>query len=115
MDKKDYISNIFRKILKEDLEEKAESLMNKLDRNKKTNLYNDNEFDYVEENKSMCESCGGEMIEGEMCESCGNTYAGDMGEGVNFEIDERLYGNQSRIDKNKNNRKLQLCRRSQLS
>ena len=55
MDKKDYISNIFRKILKEDLEEKAESLMNKLDRNKKTNLYNDNEFDYVEENKSMCE------------------------------------------------------------
>jgi hypothetical protein len=28
----------------------------------------------------------------------------DMGEGVNLEIDERLYGNQSRIDKNKNNR-----------
>ena len=57
-----------------------------------------------EDNKSMCESCGGEMIEGEMCESCGNTYEGDMGEGVNFEIDERLYGNQSRIDKNKNKR-----------
>ena len=71
MDKKDYISNIFRKILKEDLEEKAESLMNKLDRNKKTNLYNDNEFDYVEEGKSMCESCGGEMKEGENCENCG--------------------------------------------
>ena len=28
----------------------------------------------------------------------------DMSEGVNFEIDEKLYGNQSRIDKNKNNR-----------
>ena len=28
----------------------------------------------------------------------------DMSEGVNPEIDERLYGNQSRIDKNKNNR-----------
>ena len=199
MDKKDYISNIFRKILKEDLEEKAESLMNKLDRNKKTNLYNDNEFDYVEENKSMCESCGGEMKEGENCENCGGRrgkeimelggmddghpkfgkmkfgkmsseeierllrgdddddadddendygnlnmynpyyddegengseyrgsegyddasdrytdkksirtrrrdYEGDMGEGVNLEIDEKLYGNQSRIDKNKNNR-----------
>jgi hypothetical protein len=28
----------------------------------------------------------------------------DMSEGVNFQIDEKLYGNQSRIDKNKNNR-----------
>ena len=80
MDKKDYISNIFRKILKEDLEEKAESLMNKLDRNKKTNLYNDNEFDYVEENKSMCESCGGMISEGENCEECGNMYEIDLQE-----------------------------------
>ena len=80
MDKKDYISNIFRKILKEDLEEKAELLINKLDLNKKTNLYGDNEFDYVEENKSMCESCGGMVNEGENCEECGNMYEIDLQE-----------------------------------
>jgi hypothetical protein len=72
MNKKDYISNVFRKILKEDLEEKAESLMNKLNYNKTLKLNKDKEFDYVQEEKSMCNECGGMMTEGE-CSECGYT------------------------------------------
>jgi hypothetical protein len=84
MNKKDYIANVFRKILKEDLEEKAESLMNKLDYNKTLKLNKDNEFDYVQEEENMegsnmCESCGGEMNEGE-CSECGNMYEIDLQE-----------------------------------
>ena len=70
MNKKDYIANVFRKILKEDLEEKAESLMNKLNYDKTLKLNKDKEFDYVQEGKSMCNECGGMMSEGE-CSECG--------------------------------------------
>jgi hypothetical protein len=71
MNKKDYISNVFRRILKEDLEEKAESLMNKLNYDKTLKLNKDEEFDYVQEgSKGMCEQCGTEMTEGE-CSECG--------------------------------------------
>ena len=85
MSNKNYIVNAFRKILKEDLEEKAESLMNKLDYNKTLKLNKDNEFDYVQEEENMegsnmCESCGGEMNEGETCEKCGNMYEIDLQE-----------------------------------
>jgi hypothetical protein len=74
MNKKDYIANVFRKILKEDLEEKAESLMNKLNYDKTLKLNKDEEFDYVQEgSQGMCEQCGGEMKEGETCEQCGYT------------------------------------------
>ena len=84
MSNKNYIVNTFRKILKEDLEEKAESLMNKLDYNKTLKLNKDNEFDYVQEEENMegsnmCESCGGEMNEGE-CSECGNMYEIDLQE-----------------------------------
>jgi hypothetical protein len=71
MNKKDYIANVFRKILKEDLEEKAESLMNKLNYDKTLKLNKDEEFDYVQEgSEGMCEQCGTEMTEGE-CSECG--------------------------------------------
>jgi hypothetical protein len=72
MNKKDYISNLFRKILKEDLEEKAESLMNKLNYDKTLKLNQEKEFDYVQEgSQGMCEQCGSEIKEGEACEQCG--------------------------------------------
>jgi hypothetical protein len=72
MNKKDYIANVFRKILKEDLEEKAESLMNKLNYDKTLKLNKDKEFDYVQEgSQGMCEQCGSEIKEGEACEQCG--------------------------------------------
>jgi hypothetical protein len=71
MNKKDYIANIFRQILKEDLEEKAESLMNKLNYDETLKLNKDKEFDYVQEgSEGMCEQCGTEMTEGE-CSECG--------------------------------------------
>jgi hypothetical protein len=78
-----------------------------------------NSFDYVEEGE-MCESCGGEMTEGE-CNECGNMSegnaqecnecGGEMREGEcsecgskGGEVMEKLYGNQKRIDRNKNGR-----------
>jgi hypothetical protein len=70
MNKKDYISNLFRKILKEDLEEKAESLMNKLNYDETLKLNKNKEFDYVQEGEA-CEQCGSEIKEGEACEQCG--------------------------------------------
>ena len=70
MNNNKYIINTFRKLLKEDLEEKAESLMNKLNYDEETHLYPDNEFDYVQEGET-CEQCGGEIKEGENCEQCG--------------------------------------------
>ena len=226
MNKEQYIRSRFKDLLNETLEERANDI--KMNLYKEVSLNPKNEFDYIEEGKvmcescggmisegenceecgremsegkSMCESCGGEMNEGENCEECGSMYKGDirelggmddghprfgkenfgqmtksqvekllrgdddeededddfefetpvrdairshkgrfetpvrdairshkgkfktpmrdairsrgnrlrdieddMGEGVNPEIDERLYGNQSRIDKNKNNR-----------
>jgi hypothetical protein len=75
MNKDQYIISRFKKILKESLQEKAESLMTKLNYNKETELYPENEFDYVEEEDMMegetCEQCGGEVNEGETCEQCG--------------------------------------------
>lgn len=62
MDKEQYIKVKFRELIKETLEERSSNISNKLNKNK---------FDYVEEGKSMCESCGGEMKEGENCENCG--------------------------------------------
>ena len=189
MNKEQYIRSRFKDLLNETLEERANDI--KKNFSKEVRLNPKNKFDYIEEgkgmcescggmmtegkcnegcnleeNKSMCESCGGMVNEGETCEECGSMYKGDirelggmddghprfgeknfnqmtmaqverllrgdddddesdrytnkksirsrgnrlrdleddMSEGVNFEIDERLYGNQSRIDKNKNNR-----------
>jgi len=77
---------MFRKILKEYLAEKAESIMNKLNYDEETHLYPDNEFDYVQESKSVCNECGGMMTEGE-CSECGYNEGteimelGGMGDG----------------------------------
>jgi hypothetical protein len=74
MNKRQYIRSRFDQILKESLQEKADSLMTKLNYDKETELYPENEFDYVEEEMNegeTCEQCGGEMNEGETCEQCG--------------------------------------------
>lgn len=54
------------------------------------------EMSEEDEYSKMCESCGGEMREGESCESCGGNMTG--------EVMEKLYGRQSKLDKNKNGR-----------
>lgn len=74
MNKEQFIISRFKKILRESLQEKADSLMTKLNYDKETELYPENEFDYVEEEMNegeTCEQCGGEMTEGETCEQCG--------------------------------------------
>jgi len=74
MNKRQYIRSRFDQILKESLQEKADSLMTKLNYDEETELYPENEFDYVEEEiyeGETCEQCGGEMNEGETCEQCG--------------------------------------------
>jgi len=102
-----YLKYKAKKLINETLEQKANEVMEKLKFNKPGSS-----FDYVEE-EEMCESCGGEMREGEMyegetCESCGGEMTegecmecGNMYEG---EVMEKLYGNQKRIDKNHNNK-----------
>ena len=84
-----YLKYKAKKLINETLEQKANEVMEKLKFNKPGSS-----FDYVEEGE-MCESCGGEMTEGE-CMECGNMYEG--------EVMEKLYGNQKRIDKNHNNK-----------
>jgi hypothetical protein len=107
-----YLKNKIQKLINETLEDKANEVMEKLKFNKPGSS-----FDYVEEGE-MCESCGGEMSEGE-CMECGNMSegksqecnecGGEMREGEcsecgskGGEVMEKLYGNQKRIDKNRN-------------
>ena len=59
-----YLKNKIQKLINETLEDKANEVMEKLKFNKPGSS-----FDYVEEGE-MCESCGGEMTEGE-CRECG--------------------------------------------
>lgn len=94
MNKKDYIARTFRKILNEDLQEKANSIMNKLNLDKETDLYSDNSFDYVQEGKGMCESCGGEMREGE-CSECGYRNEAEIMELGGMEDGHPRFGNKN--------------------
>ena len=82
---KQYIDSLVNKLLKETLEDKANEVMEKL------NFKPGKSFDYVQEGE-MCESCGGEMTEGE-CMECGYKSG---------EVMEKLYGRQKNIDKNRN-------------
>ena len=86
-----YYDNILKKVLTETLTNKADELIGKI--NELNNA--PTEFDYVAEGET-CEQCGGkEMIEGE-CMECGGMREEDG------EVMEKIYGKQSRIDKNKN-------------
>jgi len=60
----------------------------KMLRGKNTEMSEEDEY------SKMCESCGGEMNEGE-CKECGN---------MSGEVMEKLHGRQSKLDKNKNGR-----------
>jgi len=76
-----YLKNKIQKLINETLEDKANEVMEKLKFNKPGSS-----FDYVEEGE-MCESCGGEMTEGE-CMECGNMYEGEMCESCGGEMTE---------------------------
>ncbi len=90
MEKKQYISNRFRDILTETLNDRADEIMEKitLNLNKEVPFSKPGKsFDYVQE-RQMCDECGGykggEMVEGKMCE-CGPMY-------------EELKGGQKKLD-----------------
>ena len=109
-----YLKNKIQKLINETLEDKANEVMEKLKFNKPGSS-----FDYVEEGE--CSECGGMVREGE-CSECGymsegnsqecNECGGEMSEGECMEcgysnegeVMEKLYGNQKRIDKNRNGR-----------
>ena len=96
MNKRQYIRSRFDQILKESLQEKADSLMTKLNYDEETELYPENEFDYVEEEiyeGETCEQCGGEMNEGETCEQCGGK--GEVMELGGMEDSHPKFGNKN--------------------
>jgi hypothetical protein len=66
MKNKKYVEETFKKILKETLEEKAESIVGKINKS-------------MDESKHVCDECGSQMYEGE-CMECG--WKGDMEEGI---------------------------------
>ena len=84
MEKKQYISNRFRTILTETLNDRADEIMEKITLNLDKEVpfsKPGKSFDYVQE-RQMCDECGGykggEMIEGKMCE-CGPMYEEEKG------------------------------------
>jgi hypothetical protein len=132
MNKEQYIRSKFRNILSETIDQRVNDITEKLNLDKETELYKDNEFDYVQEgNGETCEQCGSEMNEGE-CKECGyksgevmefdnkklnkisrkeiedllddieNDLEGDELDEGSYEMKEKLYGKQHKLDKNKN-------------
>jgi hypothetical protein len=156
MNRTEYIHSRFEKVLLENINEKADEILTKLNLDKEVPFDPPGgPTDYVQEGE-MCEQCGSEMTEGE-CLECGSMYEGDIQElggmdsehprfgKLNFkdmgkdeledllnvddesdeddeweeidldtetdwdqleeeeeELDEKLHGNQSKLDKNKN-------------
>lgn len=85
-----------------ELEERLYGKQSRIDKNKNSKIDREDfkmlrrkksEMTETNEDMGMCEQCGdGKMLEG-MCSECGYSEG---------EVKEKLYGNQSRIDKNKN-------------
>jgi len=156
MNRTEYIRSRFEKVLLENINEKADEILTKLNLDKEVPFDPPGgPTDYVQEGE-MCEQCGSEMTEGE-CLECGSMYEGDIQElgGMDSEhprfgklnlknmgkdeledllnvdnesdeddeweeidldmetdwdqleeeeeeLDEKLHGNQSKLDKNKN-------------
>jgi hypothetical protein len=88
MNQKQYIRSRFEKILKESIHEKAESIMNRLNLKKETDLYDTNEFDYVQEGET-CEQCGSSEVTEKECMECGWKGSSEV---MEFE-DDIDYGN----------------------
>ena len=143
MNRKEYIKSRFERILKENLDEKADAILDRLNYKEEAPFEKPGgPFDYVQEGEDeVCEQCGSEMSEGE-CMECGSqskgevmefegmdyededfgyakhdgSFGGDdsddeweeidveLDEDESYEMKEKLYGRQSKLDKNKNGR-----------
>jgi hypothetical protein len=62
----DYIKNIAKKLISEEIDKRIFDIENKI-------------FENKDMKKQMCEQCGGKMYE-DVCESCGSMYEGDIQE-----------------------------------
>jgi len=70
MNRTEYIRSRFEKILSENINEKANEILTKLNLDKEVPFdAPGGPSDYVQEGET-CEQCGGEMKEGEQCEQC---------------------------------------------
>lgn len=92
MNKIEFIRSKFREILSETIDERVKNI--------EKNLYDEapfqgtGEFDYVQEGKGMCESCGGEMREGE-CSECGYRNEAEIMELGGMEDGHPRFGNKN--------------------
>jgi hypothetical protein len=76
MNKEQYIRSRFRDLLNETLDERVKGIEKNL--NKEVPFSKTpNEFDYVQEEKSICEECGGMITEGE-CSECGSKGSNEV-------------------------------------
>jgi hypothetical protein len=79
MNRTEYIRSRFEKVLLENINEKADEILTKLNLDKEVPFDPPGgPTDYVQEGE-MCEQCGSEMTEGE-CLECGSMYEGDIQE-----------------------------------
>jgi len=93
MNKEQYIVSRFKKILQENIKEKSESILNKLNYKKEVPFNPSGEaFDYVQEGET-CE-CGGEMYEGE-CMECGWKGSGEVMELGGMDDGHPRFGNKN--------------------
>jgi hypothetical protein len=93
MNRKEYIKSRFERILKENLDEKADAILDRLNY-KEEAPFNPpgGEFDYVQEGEGeMCEQCGSEMSEGE-CMECGTKSQGEVMELGGMDSDHPKFG-----------------------
>jgi len=91
MNRTEYIRSRFEKVLLENINEKADEILTKLNLDKEVPFDPPGgPTDYVQEGE-VCEQCGSEMTEGE-CLECGDMYEGDIQELGGMDTDHPRFG-----------------------
>jgi hypothetical protein len=93
MNRTEYIRSRFEKVLLENINEKADEILTKLNLDKEVPFDPPGgPTDYVQEGDGeVCEQCGNEMTEGE-CIECGDMYEGDIQELGGMDTDHPRFG-----------------------
>ncbi len=91
MNRTEYIRSRFEKVLLENINEKADEILTKLNLDKEVPFDPPGgPTDYVQEGET-CEQCGSEMTEGE-CSECGGMSEGDIQELGGMDTDHPRFG-----------------------
>lgn len=93
MNRKEYIKSRFERVLKENLDEKADAILDRLNYKEEAPFEKPGgPFDYVQEGEGeVCEQCGSEMSEGE-CMECGTQSQGEVMELGGMDSDHPKFG-----------------------